>query len=112
MTSSGKQAAVIAAALKAQGCEVKAPDGVRYVEYEVYTNLGGLSVMITIWPRRSGWLHFMVNTDECVEGLEFTVNGDTRSTDVFGVTLGPCLPASEHGKVTLEFEGRRKELTW
>ena len=107
-------AEAIVKAFEEQGCKVRRPVN-RFKEYEITTNLGDVKLLITLWPRASRWMHFMVcaiEGDEQVEGVEFTVNEETRVTDVFGVTLGPCLPVKEHGRIHIKLEGEEKELTW
>lgn len=108
-------AMAIMKAFEEQGCEVQYPRDSRYKGYEVTTSLGDVKLLITLWPRANGWMHFMIcsmEDEKQVEGVEFTVDGETRVTDQFGVTLGPCLPIKEHGKITIKGKFEERELTW
>lgn len=107
-------AEAIVKAFEAQGCRVSrsADDDGNVDEYEILSPFEGTLMVITLWIRKNGLMHFSLFVDALNPEVAFTVDGETRRTDELGVTLGPCLFVKEHGKVTIRGRFEERELTW
>ena len=104
--------AAIAECFREQGYHVQTHDRPDGNDYEVHLTY----YVVTFYhdpSRGDGKVHFMLTTYPAQEeGVQFEVDDQVRTTDRFGVTLGPALRVGRAGTIRIKHEEEVHELTW